>query len=501
MKGNLILYSSFLVIFISCPFCKKYPENNKIPSLLIIHTDEHNFRTLGCYRASLPPDQAFVWGERNIVETPQIDWLAENGAMCTSFYATTPCCSPSRASFLSGRYPQNTSVVSNNDRLDDDIITFARVLQENGYKTGYAGKWHLDGSGKPQWAPVRNFGFEDNKYMYNRGHYKKVEDTPQGPRIVPRNKDGVATYDVDNADEKSFMTDFLTDKTIDFIKKNKDAPFCYMVSYPDPHGPNTVRSPYDTMYNHLDFTVPATAFKDTTGILGWSQKKKNFIKKSGMSKYFGMVKCIDDNVGRIIDALKYEGILDNTIVVFTSDHGDLLGEHARDDKFVTYEGSAKIPFILYYPVKVIKGKIINEALSCVDFQPTILNLMGVDLAGNEDGRDASVLFISENQSKNWKDIVFLRGSGFDRINAPSSWIAAITDRYKLVLSEQEGYVPWLYDLEKDPDELINYYFDPDYIEIVRGLASELHDYCLNYYEPRFDNPYIKNEIMRIAERL
>ena len=105
------------------------------PNLLVIQTDEHHYNTLGCYGGK-------------IVKTPNIDWLARNGALCTSFYATTPVCSPSRAAFVSGRYPQNTPVVTNNIPLDDDIVTFAELVKREGYATGYAGKWHLDGNGQ-----------------------------------------------------------------------------------------------------------------------------------------------------------------------------------------------------------------------------------------------------------------------------------------------------------------------------------------------------------------
>ncbi len=499
IKNNLILTSLCFLFLQSCSTKPKEKKAQEKPNLLIIQTDEHNFRTLGCYRKTLSADHAFIWGEGNIVETPNLDLLAKKGALCTSFYATSPLCSPSRGSFVSGMYPQNNGVQSNNMRLKDDIKTFASVLLENGYATGYAGKWHLDGNGKPQWAPERKFGFEDNTYMYNRGHYKKVTDTPDGPRIVPRNAKGKGTYEVDNADDKSFMTDFLTSKTIDFIKNNINKPFCYMVSYPDPHGPNTVRSPYDTMYNHLQFEIPRTAFKDTAGIPSWSKRKKNFIKQNGMAKYYGMVKCIDDNIGRIIETLKQENLLEKTIVVFTADHGDLLGEHARNDKFVTYEASAKIPFILFYQGKVKAGKILNEALSCVDFQPTILSLMDVEHSGSEEGRDASVLFTSEKTKKEWDDIVFLRGSGHDKNNAPSSWIAAVSDRYKLVYSTLEGNSPWLYDLEKDPDELINYYSDPEYSQVVKEFAKKLKNYCIQYSDPRFEIMYVKQELEKAVK--
>lgn len=137
-------------------------------------------------------------------------------------------CSPSRSAFVSGSYSQNTPVYTNNIPLDGNIVTFAEVLGKNGYATGYAGKWHLDGKGKPQWAPKRKFGFADNRYMFNRGHWKKFGDGKDGPRVTAMSK-GKRSYAVDGADEKSFATDYLADKTIEFINQNSEKPFCYMV--------------------------------------------------------------------------------------------------------------------------------------------------------------------------------------------------------------------------------------------------------------------------------
>jgi len=170
------------------------------PNLLIIHTDEHNFRTLGCYRALLPPEQAFVWGPGVQVETPHIDSLAASGVLCDRFYATSPVCTPSRASFVSGLYPQNTGAHTNDLPMRDDVVTFAEVLRRRGYATGYAGKWHLDGDAKPGWTPARKFGFDDNRYMFNRGHWKQLEDTPQGPRVKSVQDTGKETYDASGAD-------------------------------------------------------------------------------------------------------------------------------------------------------------------------------------------------------------------------------------------------------------------------------------------------------------
>ncbi|MDP6353575.1 MAG: sulfatase-like hydrolase/transferase [Planctomycetota bacterium] len=458
------------------------PVRAEAPNLLIIQTDEHNFRTLGCYRKHLPPEQALMWG-KEVVETPNIDWLAVNGALCTSFYATTPVCSPSRAALMSGRYPHNTPVNTNNIALDGNVITFAEVLRRNGYATGYAGKWHLDGNGKPQWAPKRKFGFEDNRYMFNRGHWKQLEDTPNGPRVKARTDRG-PNYGVDGADPKSFTTDFLCDKTIEFIETHRDKSFCYMVSLPDPHGPDTVRAPYNTMFSNQKYDQPRTFNVNLEAWPSWAQPNGRF---NGMAAYYGMVKCIDDNLGKILVSLRKNGLIKKTWIVFTSDHGDLRGEHHRQNKGVPFEGSAKIAFLLYAPGKVRPGTLVHEALSCVDFMPTILPMMGFKPSGQEEGRDASLVFTAAPLSIEWNDIAFLRGTGTEL-----GWLAAVTDRYKLVYATRDD--PWLFDLKTDPDEMKNQFLNPDYRETVKTLSAQLKEYGEEYKDPRIANAKLKADL-------
>ena len=444
-------------------------------NVLIVQTDEHHYSTLGCYGGK-------------IVDTTHIDWLAKNGALCTSFYATTPVCSPSRAALVSGLYPQKTPVVTNNIPLNGSVVTFAEVLRRRGYATGFAGKWHLDGNGKPQWAPERQFGFADNRFMFNRGHWKKFEVTPQGPRVAARSQQGQPTYGVDGADSKSFATDFLVDKAIDFIQEHRDQPFCYYVSLPDPHGPNTVRAPYDTMYAGVRVPIPSTIKKPADQIPQWAIPAKgvnaNTIKKI-MPHYYGMVKCIDDNIGRLIGTLREQNLLGNTVIVFTSDHGDLCGEHGRLNKGVPYEGSARIPFIVYHPGKVRPGTVVNQALSCVDFFPTLMALLEqpTDLA--LDGRDASAL-LQGQMPKDWNDVAFLRGT--------ETWLCAVTDRYKLIYAEHE--TPWLLDLEMDPEERMNHYAKPAYQQIVTRLTRELANYMKTHDDPRSSSAKIVREMAK-----
>lgn len=456
-------------------------QDGKTPNLLIVHCDEHNFRTLGCYRDTLVPDQAYMWGTESLVETPHIDSLARDGVLCTKTYAATPVCSPSRSSFLSGQYPQHTPVTNNNVPLDDSVITFAEILGKAGYATGYAGKWHLDGDGKPQWAPKRKFGFADNRYMFNRGHWKQFEDTPDGPAVKAKDKKGQPSYSVEGADEESFATDFLTQRCINFMEEHKATPFCYMLSIPDPHGPDTVRAPYDNMFSDAEVRKPRTFDKDKTKAPSWAMPAPRCNYK--MAQYRGMVKCIDDCVGKLIAWLRSNDLYDNTIVVFTADHGDMRGEHHRQNKGIPLEASAKIPFVVRYPKQIPGGTRVDHVINTVDFLPTMLAMMGVETAGKEEGRDVSKLLATGKAPKDWKDVTFFRSTG-----APGSdkgWVGAVTPRYKLLLSDKDE--PWLLDLEQDPDELTNYIGSPDHQEVVKALAQELATYGETH-----EDPYLKN---------
>lgn len=453
-------------------------------NLLIISTDEHHFNTLGCYGGTA-------------VETPNIDWIAKNGARCTSFYATTPVCSPSRASLVSGLYPQKTPVTTNDVPLDDSIVTFAEILRRRGYATGYAGKWHLDGTGKPQWAPERKFGFEDNRYMFNRGHWKKLILTDDGPKVGAVDKKGNPGYGVDGADEKTFSTDWLCDRAMDFISENADRPFCYMVSLPDPHGPNTVRAPYDTMYKDAAVPIPVSLVRKPEQIPAWGKPAgvKPAQLQNLMRSYYGMVKCIDDNVGQMLDTLRERKLLNRTIIVFTSDHGDLCGEHGRLNKGVPYEGSARIPFLIHCPGKIEGNTVVNAALGTVDFLPTVLSLMDSPVPHKVDGRNAAALF-TEASVKDWEDIAFVRSTGRPG-RSGDAWISAITEQFKLVYSTNEE--PWLIDLKNDPNELTNLFGQPAHKEKSRWMTERLLAYGQANDDEYLSHPRIRSWIDQVLK--
>ena len=410
----------------------------------------------------------------------------------SKFYSSTPVCSPSRGSFVSGMYPQSTDVTTNDIPMNSKVITFAQVLKQNGYKTGYCGKWHLDGVGRPQWAPERQFGFSDNRYMFNRGHWKKFELTDKSAKVASVNDKGEPDYKLNGADEQSFATDFLTNRAIEFINKNKDEAFCYMISYPDPHGPDIVRAPYDTMYTKMAFEAPATYNKPDVNIPSWAKKEEN--ASIDQSQYFGMVKCIDDNIGKLIENLQNQNLLQNTIIIFTSDHGDLRAEHHKHNKGNPLEASAKVPFIAYYPKRIDAGSVVKNAFSTVDFAPTILSFLNYPVPDQMQGFDFSELMLSPSKQDQCKDIIFTRSTG---INDNGSWIAAITSRYKLVLSRFDE--PWLIDMEKDPDEIINYIAVEEYKNIIIGLARQLQEYGKKQNDPYLQNTKMEEDLKELLD--
>jgi arylsulfatase A-like enzyme len=147
-----------------------------------------------------------------------------------------------------------------------------------------------------------------------------------------------------------------------------------------------------------------------------------------MALYFGMVKCVDDNVGKILAALKKAEVLEKTFIDFTSDHGDLCGEHGRYDKGVPMEASARIPFLIYAPGAIKPGKVVRQALATVDFKPTILTLMGIKNPAKDDGRDASTLFLDEPQTESWKDVTFIRFGTMSGDSPSGAWMGAFSRR-------------------------------------------------------------------------
>ncbi|MFI3321443.1 MAG: sulfatase-like hydrolase/transferase [Rikenellaceae bacterium] len=452
------------------------------PNLLIIHTDEQNFRTLSCYQQIMSEDQAFVWGKGNNTETPYIDRIAAEGVICSRYYAATPVSTPSRAAMVTGCYPYTVGAAVNEMTMNEDAPTFAKILRDNGYATSYLGKWHLEGNSIPHKFNVKdNAGFTDNRYMMTRGHspYFYLNEDGTVAKVF-----GESQFEDYPEDKIIHATDFFTNHALEILERDKDKPFCMMISIPDPHTPDYARPPYHDMYNHMQPTMPMTMEDE------WAEKRPKWagslerneaqeFDAAPLLQYFGMVKHIDDCVGKLLKFLDDNNLTDNTIIIFTSDHGDLFYEHKRSNKGSAYEASARIPFVLRYPDKVKAGMVLNSAYVNTDFTPTILSLMGIKTDAKFHGDDTS------------KD--FLKGDSKSSLNRISqfaahddTWASAVDDRYKLVLSTTDE--PWLLDIEADPNEVYNYYYDVKYTKIAAKMQAELLNQLEQVGSPLVTNP-------------
>lgn len=460
------------------------PAKETKPNVLIIYCDQLSAWTLGCYGGTE-------------VGTPNIDALAKSGVVVNNFYVNTPVSTPSRGCFMSGLYPTEHGAFKNDLQIRQDIPTFASELRDNGYATGYAGKWHLDGNPKrPGWdLRGKDMGWTDRTAMYSFGHFKTItENGGQYP---------VMTSEVTSNPEQ-YPTDWFTNKTIEFIGKHKDEPFCFMLSIPDPHGPYVARAPYNKMYPPKDMKMPQTLMeKPKSNYYLYNETRIQPDKSAGKGKqksgdaelkevdaiikalpkakseYFGMIKCIDDNIGRLIKYLQDNKLYDNTIIVFSADHGDMMGEHARMAKAVPFDAAARVPFIVRYPAKIKAGITTDRVMSAIDFYPTILSLTDTRTDSKVSGSDVLKLIDGSNAKVKWNDKAFFRS-----YSANFPWVGVVTPKYKLVYSEKDvDSKALLIDRANDPTESYNKIDDPKFADVVKQLSADLVQYCTQHNDP------------------
>ena len=428
------------------------------PNVVFVFSDQQRWDTLGAYG-------------NPVVRTPNLDALARQGVRFDNLFTTSPVCSPSRASLLTGRYPHEHGVVVNNITLSPREISVAHAFKDHGYITGYIGKWHLTDVGLPGFVPPEaRLGF-DHWFAFNRGHSKTFKgfrgDDPQLVEI-PR-----------------YTTDVLVDEVISFIRRYKDRPFLLFCSIPDPHQPYSVREPYASMYPPDEIPLPESfsqgpddlppAARDLFRLtqmrirgmleMGEARTEREAFQKI-TSQYYGMISCIDENIGRILEELRTLDLEEDTIFVYTSDHGDFMGAHHLLYKSLMYEEACKLPGIIRYPREVPSGLTIDELVSIIDFMPTLLELAGLPVPKTVSGR--SVVPLLRGEPVKWRDALFMELGNSCAIR---------TKGWKYIL--HRDYPPEMYHLEEDPYELRNLETvhvlcdNPDYVKMAENLRKRL----------------------------
>jgi arylsulfatase len=449
------------------------PRRSKLEKLCIlwIMCDELRADALGSY------------GNRWI-KTPYLDDIAQRGIVFTSAYVQSPICVPSRASMLTGRYPHTLDVLDNNDRLADREVLFPEIFFRHGWQTVNIGKLHHRGA-RPgfQYNLQMEWGEEASAFELRRGLDPKkynVGVLPAGPVII---------YGTNPEPADRTMDAVKVDYATEFLKKRARLPFLMRVSLNFPHTPVLPPEPYDRLYDPERMELPVVAPQELDAK---PQVEKLFRQWMGVSKltekqlrlarghYYGLVSYVDSLIGRLLVALRETGLDKSTIIVFTADHGTLLGEHGLFFKGVFYRPITNVPLIISAPGILPQGKVIEELVELVDLAPTLLEMAGIEVPSNMHGRSLVPLIRGETKGRHevFSEIRNTFGSLGERGSRDSISRSVRTKEWFYVsVSEGGKHVDGaLYDLKKDTEEIHNLYYDARYRETVKALEEVLENW-------------------------
>jgi len=488
LTTNLIGISS--LFFLQCSHnSARAPENKAKPNLLFIWTDEQQPGTIGAYGNS-------------IIKTPNLDRLAGDSYVFKYAYVTQPVSTPSRSSIMTGLYPHSSGCLSNNIPLNDSIDCLPGLINDPEYSTGYMGKWHLGNEvfsqkGFKTWISIEDSysdyfsdGFDKNsrssyhKWLLDKG-YK------------PDNKNNKFSRDFAS---KLPITDckpkFLEEKACAFLEENRNNPFILYINFLEPHMPFS--GPLNNMYNPAEVTIPES-FDDPleeNEPLNYKLKRENVLKSYGSTeddfrkltaKYWGLASQVDLSVGAILNKLKELGLDTNTIVIFTSDHGDMMGAHRLVAKSVMYQEAVRIPLMIKIPSLKTSPRIIENQVSQIDIIPTILDLMKKDKNSKLQGKSLLPLISGENTEEDYVFIEWNNNLDKEEGTSKKSKLASkeeITraqksntrtvispDGWKLCLSDLDN--SQLFDLNNDPYEKTNLFTQPEYRDKIIFLSNKI----------------------------
>lgn len=462
------------------------------PNILWICTDQQRYDTIGAL------GNAYV-------STPNIDTLTTEGVAFTHAYCQSPICTPSRASFLTGMYPSAVHLNGNgNDYFPNTYPLITRTLADIGYDCGLIGKLHLAS------AYRRIEPRTDDGYRYWQYSHAPRDDWKQGHDYADwvRSKGyilGELTQNPEGVPAELHQTTWCTEKTVEFITEQRNCPWLASVNIYDPHPPFNPPQEYRDLFNpadmpeplfkesdlkqqerlqHIDFQSkvsvpdeldirnpilprsPGNKFNNSVG----SRSAKTLI-----AAYYAMIKLIDDQLGRILDVLDETGQRENTVIIFTSDHGEMLGDHGLIQKGCRfYEGLVRIPLIFSFQDHFVNGVKSETLVELVDIVPTLLELTGLTIPDEMHGKSLLPILRGETESSDHRD--FVRCEYYDALAMRDHSFATMyrNRRYKLVVyhGHNEGE---LYDLENDPNEFNNLWHAQEMQEVKLHLLKDSFD--------------------------
>jgi arylsulfatase A-like enzyme len=391
--------------------------------------------------------------------TPNLDRLAEQGMRLTHAYANTPVCTASRAMLLTGLYPAANRVVANDLPLPTELPSLGEMFRSTGYRTGYIGKWHLDGVPRSKWTPPgpRRHGFEYwAAYNCSHDYYradKYYRDLPVAIRM------------------EGYEPEVQTNLALDFLATADERPFCLMLSWGPPHDPyplvpEVFKDQYDPSTITLRPNVSAVHADAAPLARDWETRET-------IANYYAAITALDYQLGRILDFLDETGLAEDTIVVFTSDHGDMLWSHGRMKKQQPWEESIHIPFLIRWPDEIQAGTTSDALFGIIDHLPTLLSLCSIEASARLQGTDLAPTLLGAEQTP--PSSLFL----MDMVRMDESHTQSL-DEWRGLRTRRYTYARWvdgrpwlLYDNENDPYQLVNLVADREYADVQSALDIEL----------------------------
>jgi len=523
-KTKSICLSSIIIFLMGCGSQKETVKKYVRPNIIFIMSDDHAYQAISAY-------------QDNLIATPNIDRIAEQGMLFSNACVTNSICAPSRATILTGKHTHLNGKIDNRLPFDTTNITFPILFQQAGYQTAMFGKLHFGNNPK---------GIDDFLILPGQGNYINPDF------ITPRGDTTIIGY----------VTDIITDLTLSWLNQKRDPekPFMLMYMHKAPHRPWWPRADKFKEYSKMNFPVPSTLFDDYKGRgsaakkaemnvlydmkyghdskirpetivemgsvmpkvppMNWDgvdgfyqnynrandeqkalydpiidsinnefrkywpsmsrEEKMRWKYQRYMQDYLGTIASIDDNLGRLLDYLKETGLDQNTMIIYTSDQGFYLGEHGWFDKRFIYNESFKTPLLIKWPEHIAPGSKNDEMVQNLDFAQTLLDVAGIKAPMDMQGE--SLLPLLRGEDKWNREAVYYHYYEYPAVHMVKRHYGIISKTYKLVHFYYDVDEWELYDRMKDPSELNNVYKDPAYTSIVARLKLELKDLRIKYQD-------------------
>lgn len=487
----------------SCNLNTMVQSPPKKPNILLLFSDQHQADCLG------------FQGHPDAI-TPNLDKLAKRGTVFDRAYCQDGVCVPSRMALMTGVYPRHLGILHNPDksRVADEVVSLQSVLRDNGYYTAAFGKRHLKGAGDLGWDDHRSHIKEESpgnsywEWIEQQGYLDEFQRDWSAEFNGKYPTADLATR-ISKLPEDMTMEAFTTQETVKLLReqKNRDKPFFCWATFYRPHQPYNALKRFLDMYDYSqwgDGTAKGDAIKKPSSLnqspdslppalKDWHEGKNKVWRLDKAAKdeqlyrfyiasYYALVTEIDHHIGTIMKTLEAEGMLENTIVIYTSDHGDFVGRHGMVEKCAIghniYEETLRVPLIVSQPKRIKAGQRVDDLVEMFNLYPTILELAGIELPDTKHGIDSTSLAatLTQGKSANRKYIV----------SENWSQAAVITENHKLGIwldpteyakgRDFRSFGDMLFDRKEDPDEIHNLIGNPQYAEVEKQLREYFNDF-------------------------